>query len=270
MRPVPDRRADFEEHPGDHHHRQSHAGKCRDLLSYEILADACIGCTLCARHCPVGAISGERRALHVVDQALCIKCGQCSAHCPVGAIYESDETRLVWDGLRDHARHCVVQIAPAVRVALGESFGLEPGTLVTGKIYAALRRLGFDAVFDTNFGADLTIMEEGTEFVKRFVDGEGKLPLITTCCPAWVDYMEKYWADMIPHFSSAKSPHKMVGVLAKTYYAKKMEIDPANVFTVSIMPCTAKKYEVTRSDDMYSSGYQDIDVSLTRPGSWRA
>jgi NADP-reducing hydrogenase subunit HndD len=193
----------------------------------------------------------------------CIKCGQCSAHCPVGAIYERDETRKVWEALRDPKKHCVVQIAPAVRVALGEPFGLEPGTVVTGKAYAALRRLGFSAVFDTNFGADLTIMEEASEFVRRFAEGKGEIPLVTSCCPAWVDYMEKFWPEMIPNFSSAKSPHEMVGVLTKTFYARKMKVDPASIFMVSVMPCTSKKHEITRSDDMFASGHQDIDVSLT-------
>ena len=193
----------------------------------------------------------------------CIKCGQCSAHCPVGAIYELDETREVWNAIQDPEVHAVVQIAPAVRVALGEEFGLEPGTVVTKKIYAALRRLGFDAVFDTNFGADLTIMEEGSELIERFAHGRGELPLITSCCPAWVDYMEKYYPDMIPNFSTAKSPHMMVGALTKSYYAGKNGLDPDKIFMVSIMPCTAKKFEIGRSKDMFSSGHQDVDVSLT-------
>src|SRR5690606_15755523 len=151
----------------------------------------------------------------------CVRCGQCSAHCPTGAIHEYDETRTVWEGLADADKHCVVQIAPAVRVAVGEAFGFEPGTNLTGKLYAALRRMGFDRVFDTNFGADLTILEEAHEFVARFAHNKGPLPLITSCCPAWIDYLEKYYGDMIEHFSSAKSPHEMVGVLSKTYYAQK-------------------------------------------------
>ena len=193
----------------------------------------------------------------------CIKCGQCSAHCPVGAIYEKDDTLAVWQALKNPDIHTVVQIAPAVRVAVGEGFGLEPGALVTGKIYATLKRLGFDAIFDTNFGADLTIMEEGSEFVERFLHGKGELPLITSCCPSWTDYMEKYASDCLKNFSTAKSPHEMVGVLAKTYYAKKKGIDPSKIFMVSIMPCTSKKYEIQRSYEMFASGYQDVDISLT-------
>jgi len=201
----------------------------------------------------------------------CMKCGQCSAHCPVGAIYENDQTQQVWDALMkggDEAKTCVVQIAPAVRVALGEEFGLPPGTVLTKKIYTALRRLGFDVVFDTNFSADLTIMEEGTEFVKRFTDfaaGKNKelMPLITSCCPAWVDYMEKYYADMIPNFSTAKSPMQMMGAMIKTFWAEKAKVEPKNIYSVAIMPCTAKKWESGRNKDMYSSGERDVDVVLT-------
>jgi NADH-quinone oxidoreductase subunit G len=198
-----------------------------------------------------------------LNESPCIKCGQCSAHCPVGAIYEKDETAKVWTALSDAEKIPVVQIAPAVRVAIGEAFGYKSGELLTGKLYTALRRLGFKAVFDTNFAADLTIMEEGSEFVEKFAKHPEELPLITSCCPAWVDYLEKYYPDMIPHFSSAKSPQSMLGVLSKTYYAQKMRFDPAKIFMVSIMPCTAKKYEISRTDEMFASGYQDIDVSLT-------
>ncbi len=193
----------------------------------------------------------------------CVRCGQCSAHCPTGAIFEHDDTRKVWDALQDPEKVVVVQVAPAVRVAVGEGFGYPVGTNLTRKLYAAFRRLGFKAVFDTNFGADLTILEEAGEFVERFAHGKGALPLITSCCPAWVDYLEKYYGDMIQHFSSAKSPHEMVGVLAKTYYAGKQNIDPSKIVVVSVMPCTAKKYEIGRTKDMFASGYQDVDISLT-------
>lgn len=193
----------------------------------------------------------------------CIKCGQCTAHCPVGALYEHSHNNDVWFALRKTELHKVVQISPATRVALGEAFDLEPGTLTTKKIYAILRRLGFNAVFDTNFAADLTIMEEASEFVERFVHAKGDIPLITSCCPGWVDYLEKFYPEMIPHFSTAKSPHQMLGVMSKTYYAKKNKIDPSKIYMVSIMPCTAKKYEITRMDEMYASGFQDIDAVLT-------
>jgi NADH-quinone oxidoreductase subunit G len=209
-----------------------------------------------------------------LGESPCIKCGQCAAHCPVGAIYERDDTTRVWAALQNSEVHPVVQIAPAVRVALAEEFGLEPGTLLTKQIYAALRRLGFKTVFDTNFSADLTIMEEGSELVKRLTEktksGKAVLPLITSCCPAWVDYMEKYYADMIPNFSTAKSPQQMMGAMIKAYWAEKAGIDPQKIYSVSIMPCTAKKWETKRNDDMRSgarfsgsdTGY-DVDISIT-------
>ncbi len=237
--------------------------------------EKCIKCGRCALVCQemqdVWALEfigrGEKTRMApaadvTLNESPCIKCGQCSAHCPVGAIYENDETRKVWDALRDTDKVCVVQIAPAVRVAIGEAFGQEPGKLMTGPTYAGLRRLGFKAVFDTNYSADVTIMEEGSEFIERFTKG-GALPLITSCCPAWTDWMEKYASDFINNFSSAKSPQQMLGVLAKTYYAEKMKIDPAKIFMVSVMPCTAKKFEISRSETMFSSGHQDIDVVLT-------
>lgn len=236
----------------------------------------CISCGRCALVCQnlqnVWALEflnrgDETRIAPAGDVTLaespCIKCGQCSAHCPVGAITEVDETRKLWDAIRDPETHVVVQIAPAVRVALGEEFGLEPGTVITGKIYAALRRLGADRVFDTNLSADLTIMEEASEFVERFAHGKGELPLITSCCPSWVDYLEKYHTDMIPNFSTAKSPMMMMGAMVKTYYAQKEKIDPKKIYSVAIMPCTAKKYEISRSEDMKSSGQLDVDLSIT-------
>lgn len=193
----------------------------------------------------------------------CIKCGQCSAHCPTGAIVEYDDTGKVWDMLRNPNIYTIVQIAPAVRVAIGEEFGFDFGENLTGKTYAALRRMGFDKVFDTNFGADLTIIEEATEFVRRFTKEPESLPMFTSCCPAWVDMLEKFHSDMIPHFSTCKSPQSMVGALAKTYFADKAGIDPAKIRVVSVMPCTAKKWEIVRSEEMKSSGYQDVDVSIT-------
>ncbi len=192
----------------------------------------------------------------------CIKCGQCAAHCPTGAITDYDNTSKVEAMLADKELTTVVQIAPAVRVALGEEFGFDFGENLTGKIYAALRRLGFAKVFDTNFGADLTIMEEASEFIKRFTSNDN-LPMFTSCCPAWVDYLEKYYPENIPNLSSCKSPHEMVGAIAKTYWAQKAGVDAAKVKVVSVMPCTAKKWEIARDETMSSSGYQDVDEVIT-------
>lgn len=234
----------------------------------------CIACGRCIEVCQniqdVHALCFNYRGIRTriaaagisLAESPCVSCGQCSAHCPTGAIIEHDESAQVWQLLDDDRLHTVVQIAPAVRVAIGEAFGYPPGENLTGKLYAALRRMGFDQVFDTNFGADLTILEEGHEFVHRLNSG-GVLPLITSCCPAWVDFLEKYHSDLIPHVSTAKSPHEMIGVLSKTYYAERAGIDPAAMRVVSIMPCTAKKWEIRRSAGMSSSGYQDVDVSLT-------
>ncbi len=236
----------------------------------------CIKCGRCVQVCQevqdVWALSFLDRGINTrmapagdisLADSPCIKCGQCAAHCPTGAIVENDETATVWEALRDPEKYCTVQIAPSVRVALGEEFGHPPGTNLTRRIYATLRRLGFKAVFDTNFSADLTIMEEASEFVERLVHGKGPLPLITSCCPAWTDYMEKYHHDFVENFSTAKSPQQMLGVMAKTYYSGEMGIDPARHYQVSIMPCTAKKYELERTGEMFASGYQDVDVTLT-------
>ncbi|MBM3243245.1 MAG: 2Fe-2S iron-sulfur cluster binding domain-containing protein [Candidatus Omnitrophica bacterium] len=241
-----------------------------------LVPEKCILCGRCVQVCQnlqdVWALSFLERGVETrispagdinLSESPCIHCGQCSAHCPTGAIAEYDQTKKVWNALYDDKKYCVVQIAPAVRVAIGEAFNFKEGENLTGKLYAALRRLGFEAVFDTSFGADVTVMEEATEFVERFVHHKGKLPLITTCCPSWVDFMEKFYPDMIEHFSSTKSPHEIVGVLSKTYYAQKNKINPGSIYVVSIMPCTSKKYEITRSSEMFASTFQDVDVSLT-------
>ena len=192
----------------------------------------------------------------------CIRCGQCAAHCPTGAITDYDNTDKVSALLNDKENITVVQIAPAVRVALGEEFGFDFGTNLTGKIYAALRRLGFTKVFDTNFGADLTIIEEASEFVKRFT-AKDHLPMFTSCCPAWVDYLEKYYPQNIENLSSCKSPHQMLGAIAKTYWAEHAKVDAKKVKVVSVMPCTAKKWEIGRDETMNSSGYKDVDEVIT-------
>ena len=201
-------------------------------------------------------------AMMQLEDSPCVRCGQCVVHCPVGAIYEKDQIAEYMEAMNDPEKQIVVQIAPSIRVGLSESFGLPAGTVTTKKIYTALRRLGAVAVHDTNFGADLTIMEEANELVSRITTG-GALPQMTSCCPSWVDYVQKYYPDLMDYVSSAKSPMQMVGAVEKTYYAEKMGIDPATMYTVAIMPCTAKKYETIRDEAMYSSGFQDVDLVLT-------
>ena len=202
-----------------------------------------------------------------LSDVVCVQCGQCAAICPVGAISEKDQIQEVWNALDDSTKHVVVQTAPAIRAALGECFGHPPGTLVTGKMVAALKKLGFAAVFDTNFTADLTILEEGTELLVRLKQAllENKpvaLPQFTSCSPGWINYVEHFYPDMLPNISTCKSPQQMFGALAKTYYAKKLNKRPEDIFVVSIMPCTAKKYESQRPE-MASSSVRDVDVVLT-------
>lgn len=248
----------------------------KSIKTIVLESNKCIKCGRCIQACQemqnVWALSFVNRGIKTriapaadfsLTESPCVSCGQCSAYCPVGAIYEYDETSVVWKALNDSSKYCVVQIAPAVRVAIGESFGLESGEIATRKLYTLLRRMGFKAVFDTNVGADFTIVEESTEFVKRLKTEGSVLPLITSCCPAWVDFMEKFHPDMIPNFSTCKSPHEMLAALSKTYYPQKTNINPSSIFMVSIMPCIAKKFEIHRSKEMYASGYQDVDVSIT-------
>lgn len=191
----------------------------------------------------------------------CVLCGQCSLVCPVGAIVEEDSTAAVRRAIQDPAKHVVVQVAPSVRVALGDEFGFAPGAIVTGQMTTALRMLGFDKVFDTNFAADLTIMEEGSELLERLNKG-GKLPLITSCSPGWVTFVEKHHPELMEHLSTAKSPQGMFGAVVKTYYAQQMGWDPHDIVSVSVMPCTAKKFEARRPE-LGRDGYQDVDYVLT-------
>ncbi len=198
--------------------------------------------------------------MHLAQMA-CINCGQCIVSCPVGALTEKDNTQEVWDALADPTKHVVVQPAPAVRAALGEEFGLPMGTSVTGKMAAALRRLGFDRVFDTDFAADLTIMEEGTELIERITKG-GVLPMITSCSPGWIKYCEHYYPEFIPNLSTCKSPHEMAGAMIKSYYAEKTGVNCRNIVVVSVMPCTAKKFEAKRPE-LSHNGMADVDVVIT-------
>ncbi|SFR13472.1 NADH-dependent [FeFe] hydrogenase, group A6 [Desulfoscipio geothermicus] len=247
-----------------------------DFSSPSLVRDPrkCILCRRCVSVCEnvqqVSAIAPQERGFDTVvapafleplGNAACVNCGQCALVCPTAAIHEKDQTGEVWAALADPEKHVVVQTAPAVRVSIGEMFGAEPGRVATGQLVAALRKLGFDRVFDTDFTADLTIMEEGSELIKRLQEG-GTLPLITSCSPGWIKFIEHFYPDLLPHLSTCKSPQQMFGALAKTYYAQKAGIDPSNIFVVSIMPCTAKKFEAGR-EEMNGSGHRDVDVALT-------
>ena len=233
----------------------------------------CILCRRCVAACDnqgISVIGANARGIdtHIASpfelplgSTSCISCGQCIVNCPVGAIYEKDDTEKVFSAISDPTKHVVVQAAPAVRATLGECFDMPIGTDVTGKMFAALRRLGFDKVFDTNFAADLTIMEEATELLSRVKNG-GVLPMITSCSPGWIKYCEHYYPTELDHLSSCKSPMQMQGAIIKSYYAEKNGIDPKDIVSVAIMPCTAKKFECGRADEA-GAGYPDIDYVLT-------
>ena len=247
-----------------------------DDLSPSIVRDnnKCVLCRRCVNMCKniqtVGAIDTVNRGFKTqiacafeksLNAVSCVNCGQCIAVCPVGALREKDSTDEVWSALADSGKHIVVQTAPAVRAALGEEFGMEMGTPVTGKMVAALRRLGFDKVFDTDFAADLTIMEEGTELISRIKNG-GKLPMITSCSPGWIKFCEHNFPDMLDNLSSCKSPHEMFGAVIKSYYADKAGIAPKDIYVVSVMPCTAKKFEAKR-EELSVNGLADVDAVIT-------
>ena len=233
----------------------------------------CILCRRCVAVCKeqfVSVIGANDRGIDTsigsafkvkLSETPCISCGQCVAVCPTGALTEKDDTEKVWAALADPTKHVVVQTAPSIRATLGECFGMPIGTNVEGKMVSALRRLGFDKVFDTDFAADLTIVEEANELVERIKNG-GVLPMITSCSPGWVKFCEFYYPNLIDHLSSCKSPQQMAGAVIKTYYANKMGIDPKDIVSVSVMPCTAKKFEIGRPDQS-ASGYPDVDIALT-------
>lgn len=237
--------------------------------------DKCINCGRCVTACQqmqnVWALEyngrGDKTMIGPVGgvdlaHSPCVHCGQCAAHCPTGAIVSHNPINTVFEKLADPKLTSAVSIAPAVRAALGEEFGFKPGTLTTGKIYAALRAIGFKYVFDTNFAADLTIMEEGSELIERLTNG-GTIPLFTSCCPGWVDYAQKNYKDLLPNLSSAKSPQQMQGAITKTYFAEQIGKKAKEMYSVSIMPCTAKLYESQRDKNMKASGTDDHDMVLT-------
>ena len=233
----------------------------------------CILCRRCVAACKeqyVGVIGANNRGFHTeigcafnqdLGDVPCVSCGQCTVVCPTGALVERDDTQKVFDAIADPTKHVVVHTAPSIRATLGECFDMPIGTNVKGKMVTALKMLGFDKVFDTNFGADLTIMEEGTEFIERATNG-GTLPMITSCSPGWVKFCEHYYPDLIPHLSTCKSPQQMQGAMIKSYYAEKAGIDPRDIVVVSVMPCIAKKFEIKR-DDQGHDGMQDNDISIS-------
>lgn len=233
----------------------------------------CVLCRRCVAACNeqyVGVIGANNRGIDTaigtpfevgLSNVPCISCGQCTVVCPTGALVEKDDTDKIWAALADPDKHVVVQTAPSIRATLGECFGMPIGTNVEGKMVAALRRLGFDKIFDTDFAADLTIVEEANELVERIKNG-GTLPMITSCSPGWVKFCEYYYPDMLEHLSTCKSPQQMAGAVIKTYYADKMGIDPKDIVSVSVMPCTAKKFEIGR-DDQSAAGVPDVDIAIT-------
>lgn len=250
--------------------------KTIDELSPSIVRDnnKCILCRRCVAACAktqgVYAIGMQNRGFKTqigsefgksLNDVACINCGQCIAACPTGALTEKDATKEVWAALNDPDKYVVFQTAPAVRVAIGEEFGLPIGTRCTGKMVAAIRRLGADKVFDVDFAADLTIMEEGTELLNRIKNG-GVLPMITSCSPGWIKYCEHFYPDFIPNLSTCKSPNQMQGAVTKTYFAKQNDLDPRDIYVVSVMPCTAKKFEIARPE-FGRDGYRDVDANLT-------
>ncbi|MEE1329705.1 MAG: NADH-dependent [FeFe] hydrogenase, group A6 [Acutalibacteraceae bacterium] len=233
----------------------------------------CVLCRRCVAACNeqyVGVIGANNRGIDTaigtpfevgLSNVPCISCGQCTVVCPTGALVEKDDTDKIWAALANPDKHVVVQTAPSIRATLGECFGMPIGTNVEGKMVAALRRLGFDKVFDTDFAADLTIVEEANELVERIKNG-GTLPMITSCSPGWVKFCEYYYPDMLEHLSTCKSPQQMAGAVIKTYYADKMGIDPKDIVSVSVMPCTAKKFEIGR-EDQSAAGVPDVDIAIT-------